>query len=39
VPGVSLGLTIAEKNGLPGELVGRARDHLREISGAAPDSK
>jgi DNA mismatch repair protein MutS2 len=32
VPGVSLGLTIAEKNGLPKELIGRAREHLCEIS-------
>jgi len=32
VPGVSLGLTIAEKNGLPRDLIGRAREHLAEIS-------
>ena len=32
VPGVSLGLTIAEKNGLPKDLIGRAREHLCEIS-------
>ena len=32
VPGVSLGLTIAEKRGLSPELIGRAREHLCEIS-------
>jgi DNA mismatch repair protein MutS2 len=32
IPGVSLGLTIAEKNGLPSELVGRARSHLQRLS-------
>ncbi|MEJ2060312.1 MAG: DNA mismatch repair protein MutS [Gammaproteobacteria bacterium] len=30
-PGVSLGLTIAEKNGLPKDLVARAREHLETI--------
>lgn len=33
VPGESLGLLIAEKNGLPAELVQRAREHLRRITG------
>lgn len=32
VPGSSLGLIIAEKSGLPAELVERARDHLARIS-------
>ncbi len=32
VPGESLGLIIAEKNGLPVELVGRAREHLTRIT-------
>ena len=32
VPGESLGLIIAEKNGLPEELVGRAREHLARIT-------
>ena len=32
VPGQSLGLIIAEKNGLPAELVARARAHLARIS-------
>jgi DNA mismatch repair protein MutS2 len=36
VPGVSLGLTIAEKNGLPSELIGRAREHLAGLSETAP---
>ncbi len=35
VPGKSLGLVIAEKNGLPSELVARARDHLQRISGGS----
>lgn len=30
-PGVSLGLTIAQKNGLPAELIARAREHLGRI--------
>lgn len=30
-PGVSFGLTIAEKNGLPSGLVARAREHLAEL--------
>jgi len=29
--GMSLGLTIAERNGLPGALVARARDYLKQI--------
>lgn len=33
VPGESLGLIIAEKNGLPPELVQRAREHLERITG------
>ena len=30
-PGVSFGLTIAEKSGLPAELVARAREHFAEL--------
>ncbi|WP_018138705.1 MULTISPECIES: DNA mismatch repair protein MutS [unclassified Thioalkalivibrio] len=30
-PGVSFGLTIAEKNGLPAQLVARAREHFAEL--------
>ena len=33
-PGVSFGLTIAEKNGLPSALVARAREHLLELPSA-----
>lgn len=33
VPGESLGLIIAEKNGLPAELVQRARAHLAQMTG------
>jgi len=35
VPGVSLGLTIAENNGLPPALVERARGHLQQLSHVA----
>ncbi len=33
-PGISFGLTIAEKNGLPAKLVARAREHLGELPSA-----
>lgn len=33
VSGRSLGLVIAEKRGLPGDLVARAREYLRELQG------
>ncbi|MBS0002809.1 MAG: DNA mismatch repair protein MutS, partial [Thioalkalivibrio sp.] len=33
-PGISFGLTIAEKNGLPAALVARAREHLAELPSA-----
>lgn len=36
-PGVSLGLTIAQRNGLPEELIARARDHLNEMTGPGQD--
>ncbi|HSP00167.1 MAG TPA: DNA mismatch repair protein MutS [Thioalkalivibrio sp.] len=37
-PGVSLGLTIAQKNGLPEALVERARAHLAAIAGSGRKS-
>ena len=30
-PGISFGLTIAERNGLPSALIGRAREHLQSL--------
>lgn len=37
-PGISFGLTIAEKNGLPAALVARAREHLAELPSARASS-